>query len=319
MGENTGILPKNKAGEIISEVKKVILGKDAVIEKILITMLAGGHVLMDDIPGVGKTTAALAFSKAVSLSYNRVQFTPDVLPSDVMGFSVYNKASGQFEYRAGAAMCNLFLADEINRTSSKTQSALLQVMEEGIVTVDSVTREVPKPFMVIATQNPIGSVGTQLLPESQMDRFMICIKMGYPEFEYEKEIIRSRQTRDPLELVNAVASTDDIVQMKKQVDSTYIDETLLSYIVALVSKTRIHPLLKMGASPRASLALAQMAKSRAYVSMRNYVVPDDIMMSYYDTVAHRVVLNSRAKVEQRTTADILTEIFNGLPIPKLSI
>ncbi len=318
MNNTTVLQTNNQVSDIINEVKKVVLGKDGIIEKILLTMLAGGHLLMDDIPGVGKTTVALAFSKAVSLDYNRMQFTPDVLPSDIMGFSVYNREKGQFEYRAGAALCNLFLADEINRTSSKTQSALLQIMEEAKVTVDGVTRETGKPFMVIATQNPIGSVGTQLLPESQMDRFMICIKMGYPDFEYEKEIIRTRQTVNPMMSVNSVATADDILRMQSDVNNIYIDDALLSYTVALVSRTRAHPMLKMGASPRASLALTQIAKARAYMYGRTYVQPDDISASYRDTVAHRVILSPRAKAAQMTAEDILHEIYSNIPIPTLS-
>ena len=200
-----------KALEIIEEVKKAVVGKNAVIGKMLMVILAQGHILLEDIPGVGKTTLALAFSKAMALDYRRMQFTPDVMPTDVTGFSVYNKSTGQLEYKPGAALCNLFLADEINRTSSKTQAALLEVMEEGRITVDGVTRETPKPYIVIATQNPVGSAGTQLLPESQMDRFMVCLTMGYPKLEDEIEILRRKQGGDPLEQVQKVVGTTEIL------------------------------------------------------------------------------------------------------------
>ena len=227
-----------KALEIIEEVKKAVVGKNAVVGKMLMVILAQGHILLEDIPGVGKTTLALAFSKAMALDYRRMQFTPDVMPTDVTGFSVYNKATGQLEYKPGAALCNLFLADEINRTSSKTQAALLEVMEEGRITVDGVTRETPKPYTVIATQNPVGSAGTQLLPESQMDRFMVCLRMENPKLEDEVEILRRKQGGDPLEQVQKVVDAQGILAMQHEVENVYLADSLYGYIARLSSR---HP------------------------------------------------------------------------------
>ena len=211
---------------IIDEVKKAVIGKDKIIIKILLAILAKGHILLEDIPGVGKTTLALAFSKSLSLEYNRVQFTPDVLPTDITGFTVYNKQTGNFEFKPGASMCNLLLADEINRTSSKTQSALLEIMEEGRVTVDGTTHELPKPFIVLATQNPIGSVGTQELPESQLDRFMIKISMGYPDAASEMEILKSRSNYNPLEYINSIANAETLVSLQKVVENIFVDDKI---------------------------------------------------------------------------------------------
>ena len=213
---------QEKTLEIINEVKKGVVGKDAIIGKVLMVILAQGHILLEDIPGVGKTTLALAFSKAMSLDYKRIQFTPDVMPTDVTGFSIYNKASGALEYKPGAALCNLFLADEINRTSSKTQSALLEVMEEGSITVDGTTHPTPKPYIVIATQNPIGSVGTQMLPDSQLDRFMVRLTMGYPLLADEVEILKRKKGEDPLESVRKVVDAEEIMMMQKQVDAVFV-------------------------------------------------------------------------------------------------
>ena len=215
-----------KALEVINQVQKAVKGKDDIVTKVMMTMLAGGHILMEDIPGVGKTTLALAFSKAMSLHQNRVQFTTDVLPSDVVGFSMYNAATNEFEYKEGAIMCNLFLADEINRTSSKTQAALLEAMEEGQVTVDGVTRKLPQPFFVVATQNPAGSAGTQMLPEAQVDRFMVRLSMGYPDARSEVAILKERQGVNPLEHVEPVVSGDEIIQMRREVDAVHIDNAI---------------------------------------------------------------------------------------------
>ena len=219
---NLELLEKIKA--VKAEISKAVLGKEKIVDTILTTIIAGGHILLEDIPGVGKTTLALAFSKATSLEYQRLQFTPDVLPTDVTGFTVYDKKTDSFIYKPGAALCNLFLADEINRTSSKTQSALLEIMEEGNITVDGVTHEIPQPFTVIATQNPIGYVGTQMLPESQLDRFTVRLSMGYPDANDEINILKGKQGKDPLNSVNAVASGEDIIAMRKAVEEVYTDE-----------------------------------------------------------------------------------------------
>ena len=304
-----------KALEIIEEVKKAVVGKNAVIGKMLMVILAQGHILLEDIPGVGKTTLALAFSKAMALDYRRMQFTPDVMPTDVTGFSVYNKSTGQLEYKPGAALCNLFLADEINRTSSKTQAALLEVMEEGRITVDGVTRETPKPYIVIATQNPVGSAGTQLLPESQMDRFMVCLTMGYPKLEDEIEILRRKQGGDPLEQVQKVVGTTEILSMQREVQRIYLADSLYDYIARLTAATRKEPLIRLGASPRGSIALTRMAQAAAYLSGRDYVIPRDVQIVFHDVIGHRIVLSPQAKMADVSVASLLEKILNRVNAP----
>ena len=249
---------------IVREVEKAIVGKDDVIIKVLLALIARGHILMEDIPGVGKTTLAVSLSKALGLQYNRVQFTPDVLPSDITGYSIYDKESGQMRYQKGAVLCNLFLADELNRATSRTQSALLQAMEEGEVTVDGKTYPVPQPFVVIATQNPTGAKGTQMLPDSQMDRFMLRLSLGYPSHEDEMEIIRRRQSGIPLETVSQVVDREKLMEIRRQADQVYIKESVIDYIVSLCEKTRHDPRIVQGASPRAALALTALAKATAW-------------------------------------------------------
>lgn len=305
--------------DIISETKKAVIGKDKIIIKILLAILAKGHILIEDIPGVGKTTMALAFSKCLSLEHNRVQFTPDVLPTDVTGFTVYNKFTGSFDFKPGASMCNLLLADEINRTSSKTQSALLEIMEEGKVTVDGITRELPKPFIVIATQNPIGSVGTQALPESQLDRFMIKLSMGYPDLQSEIQILRSKSTSNPLDLVESIADADDLISLQKVVEDIYVDDKIYMYIARLAEATRNHPMIKLGISPRGALALMSVSKATALLKGRSYIIPDDIAYMYKDTFAHRLILSSNARINNLTPDDILDEIFDNVKPPELSL
>lgn len=305
----------NKANEIISEVKKIVIGKDDIIKKVLTTILAKGNILIEDIPGVGKTTLALSFSKAMSLDCKRLQFTPDVLPSDVLGFSIYNKELDRFEYKQGSIMCNLFLADEINRTSAKTQSALLEVMEEGKVTIDGITREVPKPFMVIATQNPVGSIGTQMLPESQLDRFMIKLTMGYPDIKSEIEILKGKQKRVPLDEIKPVATKEDILIMQDLVEKIYIHEKIYEYIVTLMSKTRNHPLIDLGVSPRGSVALTKLAKATAFLKNRDYVIPDDVKEIFKDVTIHRIILNTKARISNASEEEILLDILNSVSIP----
>lgn len=305
--------------DIQNEVRKVVLGKDEVIEKILAITLAGGHVLLDDIPGVGKTTLALAFSFATSMDYHRLQFTPDVLPTDVTGFSIYDKRTDSFQYKEGVAMCNLFLADEINRTSSKTQSALLELMEEGSVTVDGVMHKLPDPFVVIATQNPIGSVGTQMLPDSQLDRFMVCLSMGYPSLEDEVQILKGRQDSNPLNEVKTVANKEDILTMRELVKSVYTDDKIYEYIAAISDATRNNEMLKLGLSPRGSLALAKSARAVAFLHGRNYVIPDDISNVFLDVAGHRIVLSPKAKISDITKEQLLMEILESVPVPQLNI
>lgn len=279
-----------------NEVKKVIIGKDEVIEKVIEAILARGHVLIEDIPGVGKTTLAMSFSRVMSLKYKRVQFTPDVLPSDVSGFSMFNKQTNTFEYVEGAAMCNLLLADEINRTSPKTQSALLEVMEEGRVSVDGETKEIPKPFTVIATQNPFGSVGTQKLPESQMDRFIVRLSMGYPDHNSEIDILKGDATKSTDKIMPTLTK-EDIIEAQKQVDAIRISDELYEFIQALVEATRKSPQISLGLSPRGGIAMVRMSKAKAFLEDRDYVVSDDILDAFYATAAHRIVLSPKAKVE----------------------
>jgi MoxR-like ATPase len=309
---------QQKAFEIISEVKKAVIGKDVIIGKVLMVILAQGHILLEDIPGVGKTTLALAFSKAVSLDYKRLQFTPDVMPTDVTGFSIYNKATDALEYKPGAALCNLFLADEINRTSSKTQSALLEVMEEGKITVDGTTRPTPKPYTVIATQNPVGSAGTQMLPESQLDRFMVRLTMGYPELRDEIEILKRKQGIDPLETVRKVVDANEIIAMQQQADAVFLSDAVYDYIARLVSATRENSMIRLGASPRGSIALVKMAQAAAYLSGRDYAVPQDVQSVFHDVIEHRIILNAQAKISNVSVGGLLTSILKQVSAPAIT-
>lgn len=295
-----------KAQDVIEEVKKAVIGKDDCIKKVLAAFLAQGHILIEDIPGVGKTTLALAFSKVMSLTQNRMQFTPDVLPSDVTGFFMYE--DGGFQFHEGAVFCHLFLADEINRTSPKTQSALLEVMEEGTVTVDTRTMEVPKPFLVIATQNPVGSAGTQMLPESQLDRFLIRLMLGYPDPKNEIEIMKKKQNQNPMELVRTVATAKDILKMQKMTEEVYIHDLIYQYIVKLANVTRNHEYIELGISPRGTLALANMAKAYAFLDARDYVLPEDVTDVFLDVVSHRLIISAKArmtKVSAEQAADMV--------------
>ena len=276
-------------GKVMDEVKKAVVGKDAVLLRAVLAILAGGHILLEDVPGVGKTTMALAFSKALGLRYNRMQFTPDVLPSDVTGFSLYNKAVGKMEYQPGAVLCNLFLADELNRATSRTQAALLEAMEEGQVTVDGVTHALPRPFIVIATQNPAGASGTQLLPDSQMDRFMVKLSLGYPEPQDELRMLRRKQKGNPLDGVQQALDKAGLAALRAQTDQVYVSDEVLDYIVRLVAGTRTLPELVQGASPRATLAVAAMAKAAALARGADYVTPADVRRIFHCTVAHRLI------------------------------
>ena len=307
-----------KAMKIMENVNKAVKGKEIIVSKVLMAILAKGHVLMEDIPGVGKTTLALAFAKAMDLSENRMQFTTDVLPSDVVGFSMYNAKTAEFEYKPGAVMCNLFLADEINRTSSKTQSALLEAMEEGQVTVDGVTRNINKPFIVIATQNPVGSAGTQMLPESQLDRFMVKLSMGYPDIASEVEIMFNRQNSNPLELVEEVVTAEELLKMQEEVDNIHTDKAIYEYIAMLRSVTRNHPMLELGVSPRGAIAVASMSRSHAYIYGRNYVTPDDVQAVFPDVVCHRIILSPKARVNRVSYQGIIKSIFQAVPVPGIA-
>ena len=295
--------------QIIGEVKKVIVGKDRTLLWVLTTILARGHILLEDIPGVGKTTMALAFSKALGLSYSRVQFTPDVLPSDITGYSIYQKETGAMVYQPGAVLTNVFLADELNRATSRTQSALLEAMEEGQVTVDGQTHLLPQPFLVIATQNPTGASGTQLLPDSQMDRFTIRLSIGYPTPQDERELVLGRQQGNPLDQVRQVATRQELVALQNQADSVYVKPEVVDYMVALVGATRTDPMILRGASPRATLSMASMAKAVAMLKGRDYVTPEDVKTVFIDTISHRLLLAPEAEARDISAGKLLQEIM----------
>lgn len=317
--ENKGLISvQPKALMIINEINKTIIGKNEVIEKVLMAILAKGHILLEDTPGVGKTTLALAFSKTMGLDYKRIQFTPEIMPADVVGFSVYNKDTEKLLYQPGAVLCNLLLVDEINRASSKTQSALLEAMEEGAVTVDGVTRQLPNPFMVIATQNPIGSTGTQLLPESQMDRFMVRLSMGYPELQDEIIILKNKQSRDSLKLLKQSTSTMELLQIQEQVEKVHIHEDIYVYIARLAIATREHSLIRLGISPRGSIALVRMSQAAAWLSGRDYVITSDVQLVLYDVFEHRLILNSQVSLGNATARSILTRIMQTVMPPDIS-
>ncbi len=300
--------------KVIDEIKKNIKGKDDVVTEILLAVLAGGHILLEDIPGVGKTTLALSLSKALSLDYKRVQFTPDVLPSDITGFTMYNQKSMQFEFHPGSAMCNLLLADEINRTSPKTQSALLEIMEEGRVTVDGVTHEVPSPFVVIATQNPFGSAGTQRLPESQLDRFMIRLSMGYPDHAAALQILREEAEGTNLQ---AVLSLEELRYMQQTVQSIYVDDSIYEFVVNFTEATRNSDYVELGLSPRGSKALLRIAKANAFLDARNFVSAADIVKQVFPVVSHRIVLSSKAKAKDVSAEQVLRNLLNEVRAPKI--
>ena len=308
----------NTCDNIIFEVKKVICGKDNVIEQTLTAILAGGHILMEDVPGVGKTTLALAFSRSMGLNFGRVQFTPDVLPSDITGFSIYDHASDSMRYQPGSIFHNLFLADELNRASTRTQSALLEAMEEGNVTVDGKTYMLPKPFTVIATQNPAGASGTSLLPDSQVDRFMVRVSIGYPSPEDEKAMLsRRRNGINPMDKVKTVCNAEEISNMQSEVNKVFVHEKLADYIVALINTTRTHKDLMRGGSPRATLALTSMAKACAYLNGRNYIVPQDVQKVFNIVVTHRLILTEEAELNNRSAEDVVAEILKAVAAPKV--
>ena len=303
---------------IVHEVKKVICGKDYVIEETLTAILAGGHILMEDVPGVGKTTLALAFSKTMGLNFGRVQFTPDVLPSDITGFSMYDRNTDTMKYQPGAIFHNLFLADELNRASSRTQSALLEAMEEANVTVDGNTYMLPDPFIVFATQNPTGASGTSLLPDSQIDRFMVRISMGYPSAKYEKAMIEGRKNGiNPMDNVRQQCNAKMLLEMQKSVNNIFVHDAVTDYIIALVNKTRGHADLERGASPRATLAFNAMAKAHAYLAGREYAVPKDVQAVFLPVITHRLILTPEAEVNGKNTTEIAKEILASTFVPKV--
>lgn len=297
----------NELEQIVAEVGKIVKGKDWVIRKTLAAILAGGHVLLEDIPGVGKTTLAMALGKAIELEYKRMQFTPDVLPGDIVGFTMYNSATREFEYKKGAVFCNLFLADELNRTSSKTQSALLEVMEEAKVTVDGVSYALPLPFTVIATENPFGSSGTQRLPESQLDRFMISLSVGYPSHAAAIDILKG-SVGQGLNRVRNVITAQRLMELRSQADNMHVDDNIHEYIINLTEETRKEPHIALGVSPRGSIALLKMSKVMAMMRGGDYVIPEDVLSVIDDVWRHRIYLNARARAEGRGVSDVILKI-----------
>lgn len=301
--------------KIIKNVENVIVGKRDVIELVITALISNGHILLEDVPGVGKTRLIAAVARSIDGSFKRIQFTADVLPSDVTGFSVYNQKTGDFEFKNGAIMSQFVLADEINRTSPKTQAALLEAMEEKQISVDGVTYKMPQPFMVMATQNPIEFMGTFPLPEAQLDRFLIKISVGYPDAESERSVLSMHQMDDPFETLQAVATPEDIINIQNEVKKVFVHENLEKYIVSIVSATRNHPSVRLGASPRASLALYRTAQATAYINGRDFVIPDDIQKMVIPVMAHRIILSQETKFSNTTADDVLNEIKKSVPVP----
>ncbi len=304
--------------QLHTEVTKVIKGKDEIVWKVIMAIMAGGHILLEDVPGLGKTTLAMTFSKALGFTNKRIQFTPDTMPSDIVGMSIYNEQSNQFEYNEGAAVnCNLLLGDEINRTSSKTQSALLEAMAEGKVTVDGVTHILCSPFVVMATQNPITSGGTQPLPDSQLDRFMIRLSMGYPDTMNQLEILKHVSNKDILKNVNAVLSVNQVTEIQQCIRELAVTDEMYLYMIGLCEATRSHPAVELGISPRGVGALAQMAKAHGVCQGRDYVIPEDVEAVLADCLSHRLFIATKAKREGVTAVQILEDCMKKVERPKL--
>lgn len=301
--------------KIIDEMKKVIVGKDEQLRLLLVCLLSKGHILIEDVPGVGKTTAASAMAKAIGLDAKRVQFTPDVMATDISGFTAPDSKTGEFVYKPGVCMTNILIADEINRTSPKTQSALLEVMEERQVTVDGVTYKLPEPFMVVATQNPLGYVGTYPLPEAQLDRFLMKMSMGYPNAAEEVRIISARHGVNPMDTVEAVVTPEEIVAMQKTVERIHVDPAVLDYIVDLVCATRKNAMVALAASPRASLALLRAACANAMLNGRSYVIPKDVSDLYQSIVSHRIMLAPEARIERMTAEQLSATLKESVKAP----
>ena len=302
---------------ILKSINSVIAGKEAVVEKVLMAILSGGHVLLEDVPGVGKTTLAISFARTLGLDTRRVQFTSDTMPSDILGFSVYNRDTGNFDYKPGAVMTNLLLADEINRTSSKTQSALLEAMEEYHVTVDGQTYPLPEPFVVLATQNPVGSAGTQLLPAAQLDSFLIRTSMGYPDAKSQIDILKERHHENPLDKLTAAVSREQLLSLMNDARQVHIADPVYAYVVDLVTATRENEFIELGVSPRGALALCRMAKSCAFVRGRDYVIPEDVAAVFDDVCCHRLVLSAKARLHRLSAADVTAEIVKTVKMPQV--
>ena len=304
----------DKVINVIEEIKKKVIGKDQVISLVMAAIIAKGHILLEDIPGVGKTTMAMSFSRAMELYAKRMQFTPDVLPTDVVGYNM-PKDNGEMEYVPGVIACNLFLADEINRTSPKTQSALLEVMEEGKVSVDGVTRILPEPFIVIATQNPTGSAGTQMLPDSQLDRFMIKLSMGYPDLHSEFTMLKNKKDKNKEEVIRQVITKEDLLEIRDEVEQVYLKDEIIKYIADLSMASRNNEYIKLGISPRGSIAVSSMAQAIAYINRRDYVLPEDVRFVLPYVAGHRIMLNTKARVNDLTVDDVINQVIESVEAP----
>ena len=291
--------------KLVSNMEQIMIGKKSIIRRIVIALLVNGHVLIEDVPGVGKTQCVSALAKSIDGTFKRIQFTPDVMASDITGFTMYNPTTGNFEYKEGTAFCNFLLADEINRASSKTQSSLLEVMEERQITVDGITRVLPEPFMVLATQNPIESKGTNKLPEAQLDRFIFKLSIGYPSKEGEKEILNRFVGENPIKKLESVISSEEIVNMQKKVEEVLVSEEIKELIVSIVSNTRSSKELDLGVSPRGSIALLRVAKAIAFINGRDYVIPDDVVEMAKDVLSHRVIVSTSATIKGLRAKDII--------------
>ncbi|MBU8906357.1 AAA family ATPase [Desertibacillus haloalkaliphilus] len=300
---------------VITSIEKAVVGKTREVELSLVALLADGHILLEDVPGVGKTMMVRAIAKAVGADFKRIQFTPDLLPSDVTGVSIFNQKTMSFEFRPGPVMANIVLADEINRTSPKTQAALLEALEEGSVTVDGDTRLLPKPFFVMATQNPIEYGGTYPLPEAQLDRFLFKLKLGYPSEAEELEVLKRVQGEHPIEAITPVLTLEQLRAMQEEVKKVYVDDSIKSYLVAIVNKTRSHNDVHLGVSPRGSIALMKAAQAYAYLRGRDFVLPDDIKELATYTLAHRMIVRNDISLSDVRAEDIIAEILNQVKVP----
>lgn len=311
--------PQKLIKDIQENIEKVIVGKSEVIRLILIALLAGGHVLIEDVPGVGKTTLVSCLAKSLNLSFKRIQFTPDILPSDIIGFTMYNLKTGEMEFKPGMIMSQVILADEINRTSPKTQASLLEVMEERQVTVDGKTYPVPQPFIVLATQNPIEYIGTFPLPEAQLDRFFIKVSIGYPTKRDEMFILSRFQTQNPLDDLKPVADAQQILELQQQVRHIHVAEAIKEYIAELVACTREHKDLTLGASPRGAIALMRASQAYALLEGRDYVIPDDVQKMVIPVLSHRLILKPEARLREMTAERILRSILNSVYVPVIGL
>lgn len=309
---------QKKIAEMVHNMEQILVGKKEVIEHTLVALLAGGHLLLEDVPGVGKTTLAKTVAQTIHCGFTRIQFTPDTLPSDVTGLSIYNMQSGTFEYSQGAIVNNIILADEINRTSPKTQASLLEAMEEKQVTVDGITYPLPRPFMVIATQNPIDYLGTYNLPEAQLDRFMMKISIGYPQAGDEKVMAERFLSRQLAQKLEPVVDGDTVLKMQKEVEEVKVNQDLILYITKVIQETRKDSNIALGASPRATLALLRASQALAYLEGRNYCIPDDILRLIHPVLAHRIILAPEARLSQTKVEKILKNLVAKVPIPVLA-